>query len=86
MKIKEFYKAREDGVNLYRTYSDQGFMVRQIETDVLYSEAVDIEDAPFTYEETDIPIEDREGNEPTSTLAPDEISPEEFMALVEEAL
>ena len=85
MKIREFYKTREDGVNLYRTYSDQGFMVRQIETGILYSDAVDVEDAPFTYEETDIPIEDREGDH-TPTLAPDEISPEEFMALVEEAL
>ena len=84
MKIKEFYKTREDGVNLYRTYSDQGFMLRQIETGILYGEPIDVEDAPYTYEETDILIEDREGNTPS--LAPDEISPEEFMALVEEAL
>ena len=42
------------------------------------------EDAPFTYEETDEPIEDKGYYKPT--LAPDEISPEEFMALVEEAL
>ena len=84
MKIREFYKTRNDGVNLYRTYSDQGFMLRQNETGILYSEPIDIEEAPYTYEETDILIEDREGNTPT--LAPDEISPEEFMALVEEAL
>lgn len=85
MKIREFYKTRNDGVNLYRTYSDQGFMVRQVETGVLYSDPIDVEDAPYTYEETDIPIEDREGDHKPS-LAPDEISPEEFMALVEEAL
>lgn len=84
MKIKELFKTREDGVNLYRTYSDQGFMLRQIETGILYSEPIDVEDAPFTYEETDIPRDDL--SEGTSTLAPDEISPEEFMALVEEAL
>lgn len=83
MKIREFLKTREDGVNLYRTYSDQGFMLRQIETGILYSEPIDIEEAPYTYEETDILIESKEGE---STLAPDEISPEEFMALVEEAL
>ena len=83
MKIKEFYKTREDGVNLYRTYSDQGFMLRQIETGILYGEPIDVEDAPYTYEETDILIEGSEGE---STLAPDEISAEEFMALVEEAL
>lgn len=85
MIIRELYKTREDGVNLYRTYSDQGFMVRQIETGILYSEPIDIEDAPFTYEETDILIEDREGDYNPS-LASDEISLEEFMALVEEVL
>ena len=84
MKIREFYKTREDGVNLYRTYSDQGFMLRQNETGILYGEPIDVEDAPYTYEETDILIENGEGNIPS--LAPDEISPEEFMALVEEAL
>lgn len=83
MIIKEFFKTRNDGVNLYRTYSDQGFMLRQVETDILYSDPIDVEDAPFTYEETDILIEDREED---STLASDEISAEEFMALVEEAL
>lgn len=83
MKIREFYKTRKDGVNLYRTYSDQGFMLRQVETDILYSEPIDIEDAPYTYEETDILIDGDGGN---TTLAPDEISAEEFMALVEEAL
>lgn len=83
MKIREFYRTREDGINLYRTYSDQGFMLRQIETNILYSEPIDIENAPYTYEETDILIE---GSKEDSTLAPDEISAEEFMALVEEAL
>lgn len=85
MKIREFFETRKDGVNLYRTYSDQGFMLRQIETDILYSEAIDVEGAPYTYKETDILIESKNG-ENESTLAPDEISPEEFMALVEEAL
>ena len=84
MKIREFYKTREDGVNLYRTYSDKGVMLRQNETGILYGEPIDVEDAPYTYEETDILIENGEGNTPS--LAPDEISAEEFMALVEEAL
>ena len=84
MKIREFLLTREDGVSLYRTYSDQGFMLRQIETNIIYSEAIDVEDAPFTYEETDILIKDKGEDEPT--FAPDEISPEEFMALIEEAL
>ena len=84
MIIKEFLETREDGVNLYRRYSDKGVMLRQVETDILYSEPIDIEEAPFSYEETDELIE---GNgEHSPTLAPDEISAEEFMALVEEAL
>lgn len=43
--------------NLVRTYSDSGLMLRQIETDILYSEAVDVYPSRYTYEEADIPIE-----------------------------
>ena len=57
MIIKEFYKTREDGVNLYRTYSGEGLYILQNETGIKYSEAVDVEDAKFTYTETDEPIE-----------------------------
>ena len=57
MLIKEFYIKRKDGVNLYRTYSDENYKIRQIETDVLYDEAIDVEDSTYTYEETNIPIE-----------------------------
>lgn len=84
MIIKEFLETREDGVNLYRRYSDKGVMLRQVETGILYSEPIDIEEAPFTYEETDEVIEKDGEHKPT--LAPDEISAEEFMALIEEAL
>lgn len=60
MLKKEFYRQREDGVNLYKTYSDVGFYIRQVETGVEYEEAIDVENAPYTYEETDklIPIEE----------------------------
>lgn len=57
MVIKEFYETREDGVKLYRNYSDKGYMIKQVETGVLYGEAVDVENALYTYEETDILIE-----------------------------
>lgn len=60
MLVKEFYRTREDGVNLYRTYSDENFMIRQNETGNLYDEAIDVENAPYTYTETDIPIEEEE--------------------------
>ena len=53
----EFFRTREDGVDLYITYSDENYYIRQIEKDVLYETAIDVEGAPYTYEETDIPIE-----------------------------
>ena len=57
MIIKEFYKKRLDGVNLYRTYSDSNLMIKQIETGNVYTEAIDIENAAYTYEETDMSID-----------------------------
>ena len=59
MIVREFYETRFDGVNLYRTYSDTNHFIRQIETGVVYSDAIDVESAPYTYEETDelIPVE-----------------------------
>ena len=54
---REFYAQRKDGVKLYRTYSDAGMMIRQNETGVEYTEAIDVEDAPYTYTETETPIE-----------------------------
>ena len=54
---REFYTQRKDGVKLYRTYSDAGMMIRQNETDVEYAEAIDVEGAPYTYTETETPIE-----------------------------
>lgn len=60
MLVKEFYKTRQDGVNLYRTYSDENFKIRQIPTNEIYDEAIDIEESIYTYEETDIPIEDED--------------------------
>lgn len=54
---KEFYKTRNDGVNLYITYSDLGLKIRKIGTDEIYDEAIDVENAPYEYEETEEPIE-----------------------------
>ena len=55
---KEFYKTRNDGVNLYKTYSDSNYLIKQVETNSLYQEAIDIENASYTYEETDTLIEE----------------------------
>lgn len=54
---REFYTQRKDGVKLYRTYSDAGMMIRQNETGVEYAEAIDVEGVPYTYTETETPIE-----------------------------
>ena len=56
MIVTEFYREREDGVKLYRTYSDQNRMMLQDGTNVLYSEAIDPENSGRTYTETDEPI------------------------------
>lgn len=63
MIAREFYGTRFDGVNLYRTYSDADLKIRKVGTDEIYDEAIDIENAPYTYEETDTPIEAPEEKE-----------------------
>lgn len=60
MIVTEFYQTRNDGVNLYRTYSDENKYIKKVDTNEMYSEAIDIENAPYVYEETDIEIENIE--------------------------
>ncbi len=59
MLIEEYVS----GGRLVRHYSDEDYMIRQIETDILYEDAVDVVPCRYTYEETDIKIE-REEEEP----------------------
>lgn len=54
---REFYRQREDGVNLYITYSDEDFKILQEQTDAVYDEAIDVEDSLYTYIETDEKVE-----------------------------
>jgi hypothetical protein len=54
---REFYRTREDGINLYRTYSDDNFKIIKVGTEEIYDEAIDVEDSSYTYEETTTPIE-----------------------------
>lgn len=53
MIVREHYKTRTDGVELYKTYSDAGYLIRQVETGTEYAEAIDVDGAPYTYTETD---------------------------------
>ena len=53
--------------NLIRHYSDAGLKLRQVETGEIYDDAIDIVPCPFTYEETDEPINgEGEGEEATA--------------------
>ena len=52
--IREYYGKGLNDVDLYRTYSDQEFMIRKVGTDEVYEDAIDSE--YFEYEETDIKI------------------------------
>lgn len=42
---------------LVKHYSDKGVMLLQKETGLLYSDPVDVYPCPYTYEETDEPID-----------------------------
>lgn len=57
MIVKEEYKTRTDGVKLFRIYSDEGKLIIQNETGNVYTEAIDVENAPYTYSESDEVIE-----------------------------
>lgn len=61
------YTTRSDGVKLFRfavpntktgdEWDRPQFKIRQDQTGTLYDEAIDVEGAPYTYTETDIPAE-----------------------------
>ena len=68
-----YYMTRSDGVKLFRfavpntkrtdkdgneVWDKPQFKIRQDQTGTLYDEAIDVENAPYTYNETDIPIEE----------------------------
>ena len=73
----EFHKTREDGIDLYRTYSDSNKTILQVETGIEYNEAIDVGDKynptvdfghesekiRYTYEETEKDIEREENYE-----------------------
>lgn len=53
---KEYCKTREDGVKLYKTYSDTDHQIRNKRTESAYSEAIDVREDE-EYEEIDAYIE-----------------------------
>jgi hypothetical protein len=58
MIVTEYYRTREDGVVLNRTYSDAGMMIER--DGVRYSEAIDPAELNRQYTETEEPIETEE--------------------------
>ena len=60
---REFFKERKDGVKLYITYSDEEYMIRQVETGNIYDTAIDVENSPYSYEETNEKIKVEEETE-----------------------
>ena len=46
---------------LVKHCSDAGFMMLQVETGMMYGEAIDVVPCRYTYEETDVPVEVDEG-------------------------
>lgn len=59
LHIREYFKTRQDGARLYRTYSDE-YMIQKVGTEEIYLEAIDVENSENTYTETDIPLEPEE--------------------------
>ena len=55
-----------------RHYSDNGMKIRQVETGVVYDDAIDVLPCKYTYEETDEPIESEV----------EEISAEEALSII----
>lgn len=53
MIVKEFYRTRKDGVNLYEIYSTENLYIQKVGTDEVYDRVIDVEDAPYKYIETD---------------------------------
>ena len=56
--VRELFCTLEDGTVLYRSYSDQDFMIER--DGELYNDAVDPDGFDRVYTETDIPIEGKE--------------------------
>ena len=53
MIVREFYRQRNDGVKLYKTYSNEGYMIQKVGTEEIYEEAIDVETVGYEYAETD---------------------------------
>lgn len=77
-----YYMTRSDSVKLYRfavpntktgdEWDKPQFKIRQDQTGTLYDEAIDVENAPYTYTETDVPAESDVDPQPETDLTLDD--------------
>jgi hypothetical protein len=58
MIVTEFYRIREDGERLVRTFSDNNLYIQKVGTQEIYLEAIDLESKDYEYIETDKEIEE----------------------------
>lgn len=63
MLVREYYATRNDGVKLYKTYSDLGNYIKQLPTECIYDIAIDVEYTSYIYVETDEKIVEKEPQE-----------------------
>lgn len=54
MIIREFFETRDDGINLFISYSNLNFKIQNIQSGEIYDNAVDIENSTNQYQETNI--------------------------------
>ena len=74
--------TRSDSVKLFRfavpntktgdEWDKPRFKIRQDQTGALYDEAIDVENAPYTYTETDVPAESDVETQPETDLTLDD--------------
>jgi hypothetical protein len=86
MIVKEFFEQRLDGVNLYKTYSNEGYFIQKINTTEFYTESIDIEGSIFEYIETGRLINPKEDvlEELEIENGDQELTDEEAMELLKE--
>lgn len=60
MIIREICGTTSTGKKLIKTYSNTNHYIKQLPTGIIYNEAIDVENAPYTYVETNEVIEQNE--------------------------
>ena len=51
--VREYYGTRDDGVKLYKSYSDKGVYIQKDGTEEIYDCAIDLEWFEYKYNETE---------------------------------